>query len=229
MNRILVVEDEPTIAIALQDDLEAEGYHVEAVSDGLTALAHSRALPWDLLLLDVMLPGKDGFTVLRELRKSGNHVPVILLTARGQEQDRITGLSLGADDYVTKPFSRQELLLRVQAVLRRASSAAASSTATAVYSFGDIELDIQRGEARRSGQPIDLTALEFRLLRIFLEHRGAILSLDRIIELVWGPGTFQSDRVVYTHINNLRGKIEPVPAQPRYLVSLRGLGYRFDG
>jgi len=224
MNRILVVEDEPTIAIALQDDLEAEGYGVEAVSDGVTALEKTRGGVWDLVLLDVMLPGKDGFTVLRELRKSGNQTPVILLTARGQEQDRVTGLSLGADDYVTKPFSRQELLLRVQAVLRRASPAAAHP-----YSFGAIEVDSQRGEVRRGGQAIEVTALEYRMLRMFIENRGRILSIDEIIARVWGADTFQTDRVVYTHINNLRGKIEPEPARPRYIVSLRGLGYRFDG
>lgn len=224
MNRILIVEDEPTIAIALQDDLEAEGYGVEAVSDGLTALEKARGGAWDLILLDVMLPGKDGFTVLRELRKSGNQTPVILLTARCQEQDRVTGLSLGADDYVTKPFSRQELLLRVQAVLRRSTPAAAAPLA-----FGAIEVDCQRGEVRRDGQVIDVTALEFRMLRMFIENRGRILSIDEIIARVWGADTFQTDRVVYTHINNLRGKIEPEPARPRYIVSLRGLGYRFDG
>jgi DNA-binding response OmpR family regulator len=222
MNRILVVEDEPTIAIALQDDLEEEGYRVEAVSDGITALEKTRA-GFDLVLLDVMLPGKDGFTVLREMRKQHDRTPVILLTARGQEQDRITGLSLGADDYVIKPFSRQELLLRVQAVLRRSGPARAG-----LYRFGQIELDCERGEMRRSGSLVDVTALEFRLLRMFCENRGKVLSLDQIISHVWGEGTFQSDRVVYTHINNLRGKIEPTPSQPRYIVSVRGLGYRFD-
>ncbi|MBK5290234.1 MAG: response regulator transcription factor [Acidobacteriia bacterium] len=224
MNHILVVEDEPTIAIALQDDLEEEGYHVEAVSDGLTAIEKTRGRGFDLVLLDVMLPGKDGFTVLREMRKSGNLTPVILLTARGQEQDRVTGLSLGADDYVTKPFSRQELLLRVQAVLRRAGTSRAN-----VYSFGNIQVDCERGEVRRGGNPIEITALEYRLLLLFLENRGKILTIEKIAQVIWGPDTFQSDRVVYTHINNLRGKIEPVPAQPRYIVSLRGLGYRFDG
>jgi len=224
MNRILVVEDEPTIAIALQNDLEDEGYQVEAVSDGVTALERTRASGWHLVLLDVMLPGKDGFTVLREMRKAGNQTPVILLTARGQEQDRITGLSLGADDYITKPFSRQELLLRVQAVLRR--SGPPRST---VYSFGDIRVDCDRGEVRCGTELLEITALEFRLLLMFLENRGRILSVEKIAQLLWGPDTFQSDRVVYTHINNLRGKIEPAPGQPRYIVSLRGLGYRFDG
>jgi DNA-binding response OmpR family regulator len=224
MNSILVVEDEPTISIALQDDLEEEGYRVEAVADGLTAIERVRAAAWDLVLLDVMLPGKDGFTVLREMRKAGNRVPVILLTARGQEEDRIAGLKLGADDYVTKPFSRQELLLRIQAVLRRAGPAEAS-----VYSFGDIVVDPARGEVRRAGRVVDITALEFRLLNVLLENRGRVLSIDRITQLVWGPDLFQSDRVVYTHMNNLRGKIEPVPAQPRYIVSVRGMGYRFDG
>jgi DNA-binding response OmpR family regulator len=224
MNSILIVEDEPTIAVALQDDLEAEGYRVEAVSDGVTGLGKLTRGEWDLVLLDVMLPGKDGFTVLRELRKSGNRTPVILLTARGQEQDRIAGLALGADDYVTKPFSRQELLLRVAAVLRRAGPPQSD-----LYAFGDTKMDVGRGEVRRGSSVLDLTALEFRLLRMFLERRGRILSIDEIIRLVWGPDTFQSDRVVYTHINNLRGKIEPDPSRPRYIVSLRGLGYRFDG
>jgi len=224
MNRILVVEDEPTIAIALQDDLEGEGYRVEAVSDGVTALDRVREGSWDLVLLDVMLPGKDGFTVLREMRKAGSQTPVILLTARGQEQDRVAGLSLGADDYVTKPFSRQELLLRVRAVLRRSGSSQST-----IHAFGDIQVDCERGEVRRGKDLLDITALEFRLLVMFLENRGKILSVDSIIQRIWGADTFQSDRVLYTHINNLRGKLEPVPAQPRYIVSLRGLGYRFDG
>jgi DNA-binding response OmpR family regulator len=225
MSQILIVEDEPTIAIALQDDLEDEGHQVDAVSDGVTALERIRVRRWDLVLLDVMLPGKDGFTVLREMRKAGNQTPVILLTARGQEQDRITGLSLGADDYVTKPFSRQELLLRVQAVLRRTATTSEPRT----YQFGDIEVDCERADARRGDQSLDLTALEFRMLCMFLENRGKILSIEKITHTLWGPNTFQTDRVVYTHINNLRGKIEPVPAHPRFLVSLRGLGYRFDG
>jgi DNA-binding response OmpR family regulator len=224
MRRILVVEDEPTIAIALQDDLEDEGYQVEAVSDGETALAKARGGAWDLVLLDVMLPGKDGFTVLRELRKSGVQTPVILLTARGQEQDRVTGLTLGADDYVTKPFSRQELLLRVGAVLRRSGPAQA-----ATLRFGNTEVDTERGEVRRGKERVELTALEYRLLLLFLENRGKVLSLDKITQAIWGADTFQTDRVVYTHINNLRGKIEATPAQPRHIVSLRGLGYRFDG
>lgn len=225
MKRILIVEDEPVIAIALQDDLEAEGYAVEAVSDGATAAATLlRDNAWDLVLLDVMLPGKDGFTVLREMRKGGNRTPVILLTARGQEQDRITGLSLGADDYVTKPFNRQELLLRVQAVLRRSAGAAGAG-----HSFGEIHVDPSRGEVRRAGNPIDVTALEFKLLLLLLENRGKVLSIDTITQRIWGADTFQSDRVVYTHINNLRGKIEPTPQMPKYIISVRGMGYRFDG
>jgi DNA-binding response OmpR family regulator len=223
MSHILVVEDEPTIAIALQDDLEEEGYRVEAVSDGVTALEKTRG-GFDLVLLDVMLPGKDGFTVLREMRRAGNRTPVILLTARGREEDRVTGLSLGADDYVTKPFSRKELLLRVQAVLRRSGASLAN-----LHRFGEIEVDLERAEVRRGEERLDVTALEFRLLTFFCENRGRILSIEKIIQHIWGSDTFQSDRVVYTHINNLRNKIEPLPAQPRYIVSLRGLGYRFDG
>jgi two-component system alkaline phosphatase synthesis response regulator PhoP len=171
-----------------------------------------------------MLPGQDGFTVLRELRRTRIQTPVILLTARGTDTDRVLGLTLGADDYVTKPFCRQELLLRVRAVLRRTGTARNS-----ICRFGDVEVDFERGEVRRAGLPAEFTALEFRLLRLFLENRGRILSIEKITSAIWGPASYQSDRVVYTQINNLRGKIEPEPAQPRFIVSLRGLGYRFDG
>jgi len=225
--RILVVEDEPTIAIGLQDDLEMEGYQVEAVSDGETALRKALEEAYDLILLDVMLPGKDGFTVCREIRKAGLNIPIILLTARGQEIDRITGFDLGADDYVTKPFSPKELMLRVKAVLRRTGSQSEGSRET--YQFGDVDVDFTSCEVRKSGKLVELTATELKLLRIFIENRGRVLSLDDIIKKVWGDDMFLSDRVVYTHVNNLRGKIEENPSDPQHVVSLRGLGYRFDG
>ena len=220
MKRILVVEDEPAIAIGLKDDLELDGYRVDVVDDGIVALKAVASSEYDLVLLDVMLPGKDGFTVCRELRSSGVRTPIILLTARGEEADKIRGLNLGADDYVTKPFSPRELTARIQAVLRRGPAT--------VRRFGRIAVDLTRGEVTRSGYRVELTALEFKLLRVFLENAGAVLSLDRLIELVWGKDVFLTDRVVYTHVNNLRGKVEDNPSQPRHIVSLRGLGYRFD-
>ena len=222
MKRILVVEDEPAIATGLKDDLELDGYHVDVAEDGVAAMDAIARKPYDLVLLDVMLPKKDGFSVCRELRASGVRTPIILLTARGEEADKIRGLNLGADDYVTKPFSPRELNARIEAVLRR--SAATGS----LRKFGNVVVDFTRGEATRAGTRIELTALEFKLLRAFLEHAGAVLSLDRLIEIVWGKDVFLTDRVVYTHVNNLRGKIEENPSQPRHIVSLRGLGYRFD-
>jgi len=226
MARILVVEDEPTIAIGLQDDLEMEGYLVEVVSDGATAARRALEGGFDLILLDVMLPQKDGFTVCRELRRAGLRTPIILLTARGQEVDKVMGLELGADDYVTKPFSPLELLARIKAVLRRAGGAPAPAR---IYRFGDVTVDFSRFEATRGGRKVELTAMEFKLLRAFLEHRGEALSIDRLLEEVWGKDVFLTDRVIYTHVNNLRGKIEENPGQPRFLVSVRGVGYRFDG
>ena len=224
MTRILVVEDEPTIAIGLQDDLEAEGYEVEVASDGDTAAIKAASGRFDLILLDVMLPGKDGFTICRELRAAGSRAPIILLTARGQEQDKILGLGLGADDYVTKPFSPRELIARIQAVLRRATRPVIGKT----VQFGDVQVDFARHEVRRSGRIVDLTPAEFKLLRILIEYRGEVLSLDRLLQEGWGKDVFLTDRVIYTHINNLRAKIERDPRNPCHIVSVRGSGYRFD-
>jgi DNA-binding response OmpR family regulator len=227
MKRILIVEDEPVIALGLRDSLEAEGYSVEVAAEGVEAETRAREGGFDLVLLDVMLPGRDGFSICRNLRASGCSTPVILLTAKGQEADRIKGLDLGADDYVTKPFSRGELLARVRSALRRSAIAAEGPPTS--YAFGDVTIDFTRHQATRAGQPLDLTPIEFKMLKAFIENRGRVLSHDEIIERVWGRDTFLSDRVLYTHVNNLRAKIEATPAHPRYLAGVRGIGYRFDG
>ena len=226
MARVLVVEDEPTIAAALQDDLEMEGYTVEVASDGAAGLERARTGAFDLILLDIMLPRKDGFAVCRELRGGAVRTPIILLTARGQEIDKVLGLELGADDYVTKPFSSRELQARIKAVLRRTSETAASAS---IYQFGEVVVDFGRCEVTRHGEKVDLTAQEFRLLRAFIENRGRVLSIDDLLARAWGTEVFLTDRVIYTHVNNLRGKIEGDPSRPKFFVSVRGLGYRFDG
>jgi DNA-binding response OmpR family regulator len=222
MSRILVVEDEPAIAIGLQDDLEVEGYEVDVAEDGAVAIESATRSSYDLILLDVMLPQKDGFSVCRELRAAGIRTPIILLTACGEESDKVRGLNLGADDYVTKPFSPRELNARIQAVLRRVPQAAS------LRRFGSVTVDFTRCEVSRGGNHVDVTAQEFKLLRAFLDHEGEVLSLDRLLALVWGQDIFLTDRVIYTHVNNLRNKIEEKPSQPRHIVSLRGMGYRFD-
>ena len=168
-----------------------------------------------------MLPGKDGFEVCRELRRGGIRTPLMLLTARDQEAEKVLGLELGADDYVTKPFSPLELRARVKALLRRAGE-------PRIFRFGDIEVDLERLEVLRNGEPLRLTPLEFKLLAVFIRHRGKVLSRDRILDLAWGPDTFITDRVVDTHITNLRKKIEPDPTTPLYLIGVRGVGYRFE-
>jgi len=227
MKRILVVEDEPVIALGLRDSLKAEGYEVEVSDEGVDAETRAREGGFDLILLDVMLPGRDGFSICRNLRASGLVTPIILLTAKGQEADKVRGLDLGADDYVTKPFTRGELLARVRAALRR--PAAPAEALPAAYTFGGVTVDFARHQATRGGQPLDLTPTEFKMLRTFIENRGRVLTHDELIERVWGRNTFLSDRVLYTHVNNLRGKIEAAHAQPVYLVGVRGVGYRFDG
>ncbi len=224
MSRILVVEDEPRLARGLQDDLALEGFEVEVAGDGAEAIRLARGRKFDLIVLDVMLPKKDGFEVCRELRREGYRTPVIMLTARTAESEKVLGLEVGADDYVTKPFSPRELRARIKAVLRRAGDDGPVS-----YRFGDVEADFGRSELRRAGALVETTAMELKLLAAFIQHRGRTLSRAALLDQVWGPGTFVTDRVVDTHIANLRKKIEPEPGEPRYLVSVRGIGYRFDG
>jgi DNA-binding response OmpR family regulator len=223
MKRILVVEDEQAIAFGLRLDLQNEGYAVEVEADGELAFERARAERFDLILLDVMLPRKDGFDICRDLRRSGCRTPIILLTAKVQEAEIVMGLELGADDYVTKPFSPRVLRARVRAALRRGDE-----DEVGVHAFGDLEVDFGRGELRRGGTPVAMTALEFKLLAAFVRNRGRLLNRSQLLDLVWGPGTFVTDRVVDNHVVTLRKKIEPDPSQPRYLLNVRGLGYRFD-
>jgi DNA-binding response OmpR family regulator len=225
MTRILVVEDEPGIALGLEDDLKMEGYDVETVGDGIAAARRARETAFDLILLDVMLPGKDGFEVCRELRHAGLRTPILMLTAKTQEAEKVMGLELGADDYVTKPFGTRELRARIKALLRRGNGEADLDCCR----FGDVEVDFQRGELRRRGKPVELTPIEFKLLAQFIRARGRVLSRERLLAGAWGPDTFASERIVDNHIVNLRRKIEEDPANPRFLRNVRGLGYRFDG
>jgi two-component system alkaline phosphatase synthesis response regulator PhoP len=224
MTRILIVEDEPAIAAGLEEDLTFEGYRVDSVADGEAAVLTAREGTFDLILLDVMLPKKDGFQVCRELRRSGVSTPIILLTARSLEAQKVMGLRLGADDYITKPFGSEELRARIDAVLRRAGR----TTAVDRFRFGDHEVDFARCEVSRNGSRVDVTAVEFKLLSAFIRSRGRVLSRQQLLEMVW-TDTHCVDRVVDSHVANLRKKIEPDPATPRYLVSVRSLGYRFDG
>lgn len=224
MRRILVVEDEPDIAFGLQEDLTRNGYEVQIVSDGENALRRAQDEAWNLILLDVMLPRVDGFQICRELRKSRIKTPIIVLTAKSHEAEKVLGLELGADDYVTKPFSPRELRARINAVLRRFEN-----ESTGICRFGNIEVDFDGAAVRKNGTPVDLTALEFRLLRTFVERRGRVLSREQLIDAAWEHGTNVSDRVVDTHILNLRKKIERDPSQPLLIQGVRGLGYRFNG
>ena len=224
--KILVVEDEPAIAMGLRDDLRLEGFEVEVAGDGLTAERRAREGGFDLVLLDIMLPGKDGFAVCRSLREAGIATPIIALTAKTQEMDRVLGLEFGADDYVTKPFSPRELVARIRAVLRRTGPARAAGVEK--LECGDLRVDFERFEAWRGSAKIDLTATEFRILRALAHQRHKVVSSKQLLEAVWGKDIYVSARVIYTHINNLRAKIEIDPARPSLIVGIRRVGYRFD-
>jgi DNA-binding response OmpR family regulator len=221
--RILVVEDEYAIAVGLRDDLEADGYRVDVMADGLEGERAARTGHYDLLLLDLMLPKKDGLAVCRALRAAGVKTPIIVLTARAHEADKVLGLELGADDYITKPFSSRELMARVRAVLRRAGE---SPPGPDVFERGDLMVDFGRYETRRAGEAVALTPTEYRLLAALVRSGGRVLTVNQIIDQVWGQGTALSDRAVYTHVNKLRAKIEPDPASPVIVVGVRGVGYR---
>jgi DNA-binding response OmpR family regulator len=225
MPRILIVEDEPAISFGLEVDLKTEGYEVEVVEDGEAGARRGRDGGFDLIVLDVMLPKKDGFEVCRELRRGGVKAPVLMLTAKSQEAEKIFGLDLGADDYVTKPFSPKELRARIRALLRRNADRGPDER----YCFSDVEVNFARGEVLRAGDTVEMTPLEFKLLGAFVKNRGRVLSRDRLLDLVWGAGRFVTQRVVDNYIVTLRKKLEPEPAVPRFLVNVRGQGYRFDG
>jgi two-component system alkaline phosphatase synthesis response regulator PhoP len=224
--RILLIEDEPGLVLTLSDRLRSEGYTVEAVSDGETGLERARE-PFDLIVLDVMLPRKNGFDVCRDLRQRGVATPVIMLTARGQVVDKVVGLKLGADDYLTKPFEMIELLARLESLLRRAPLVAASSIDS--YRFGNISVDFRRAEVYRDDRMIELSAREFQLLRYFIEHRGSTLSRDELLNEVWGYHSMPSTRTVDVHIAWLRQKIESNPRHPQFILTVHGLGYKFVG
>jgi len=223
MAKILIIEDDPGIALGVKNDLALEGHDVEVAKDGLTGLERARGGEFDLVLLDIMLPKKDGYAVCRELRHAGLRTPILMLTAKALEAQKVLGLDLGADDYVTKPFSALELRARVKAMLRRGAPEAPD-----VFRFGDVEVDFGRGEVRRGGHPVETTPLEFKLLATFVRRQGRILTRSQLLDLVWRPDSCPTDRVIDNHIMNLRRKIELDPQAPRYLISVRGMGYRFD-
>jgi two-component system alkaline phosphatase synthesis response regulator PhoP len=231
--RILLVEDEPGLLMTLTDRLVSEGFTVETATDGEAGLARALAETFDLVILDVGLPRKNGLDVCRDLRQRGARVPVIMLTARGQVVDKVVGLKIGADDYVTKPFEMMELLARIEALLRRAPQAAGAAGETAaavdVYQFGEIRADFRRAEVTREGAPLELSAREFKLLRYLVEHRGATISRDELLNEVWGYNAMPSTRTVDVHIAWLRQKLEPNPHYPQFILTIHGLGYKFVG
>ena len=228
--RLLLIEDEPGLVMTLTDRLMAEGYDVESAGDARTALDFATSASFDAILLDVMLPGGNGFDICRTLRQRGNQTPILMLTARGQVVDRVVGLKLGADDYLVKPFDMSELLARVEALLRRSTSAA-SGTQQAVesFKFGDVAIDFRRAEVTKGGELLELSAREFKLLRYFVEHRGAALSRDELLNEVWGYNAMPSTRTVDVHVAWLRQKLEDNPKHPEYILTVHGLGYKFVG
>jgi two-component system alkaline phosphatase synthesis response regulator PhoP len=229
--RILLVEDEPSLLLTLTDRLVAEGYRIDAAADGESAVAAALGTSFDLVILDVMLPGKDGFAVCRELRQRGLEIPIVMLTARGQVVDRVVGLRLGADDYLTKPFEMIELLARLEAQFRRSRRAVWPGAAGAVgtYAFGDVRVDFRRGEVFRGEAPVAVSALEFKLLTYFIQHRGELLSRTELLDKVWGYEVTPATRTVDVHVASLRQKLEPNPAKPALIVTAHGRGYRFTG
>jgi DNA-binding response OmpR family regulator len=221
---VLVVEDDPTLRLGLTKTLRSEGFKVEVAKTGQEGLDRALSLRPDLVLLDVMLPGLNGFEICEELRRHDADLPILMVTAKGEEQDRVRGLRLGADDYIVKPFGVAELLARVDAALRRRRL---SARETAVVAFGIVRADFQAHVVTRAGVPVDMTAQEMKLLRFFLQHEGVLLPRQRILDAVWGSDYFGTDRTVDNFINRLRSKIEADPRAPRHLVTLRGAGYRF--
>jgi DNA-binding response OmpR family regulator len=224
MPKILIIEDEQSILMALEDDLLLEGYAVTGETDGARGLERAKQGGYDLILLDVMLPSIDGFEICKNLRTAGDTTPVLMLTAKSQEVDKVLGLELGADDYVTKPFSPRELLARVKALLRRATP---SDPPLEHVTFGDVDVDFKGYEVKSAGAHVELTAREFALLRLLVSQPNEVLRRDTILNEVWGDDWDVFPRTVDTHVSHLRKKLEDDPAEPKYIVNVRGVGYKF--
>jgi two-component system alkaline phosphatase synthesis response regulator PhoP len=226
MTKILIVEDEPNMVAGLRDNFEFEGYQVVTAPDGVAGLERALSEMPDLVILDVMMPRMSGLEVCQQLKAKRPSIPIIMLTARGQEVDKVVGLELGADDYVTKPFSIRELLARVKAVLRRAQSSPKNGDR---YMFGDVEVNLRSCQVVRKGKALDFSSKEFELLKYFLSHSGEAISRDRLLEEVWGYDRFPTTRTVDAHIVRLRQKLEPKPDDPHFILTVHGVGYKFVG
>jgi two-component system alkaline phosphatase synthesis response regulator PhoP len=227
-NKVLIVEDDDAMSVALRDGFTYEGYEVVMARDGTAGLRSAVDESPDLIILDVMLPEMSGLDVCQRLRGGGHDVPIIMLTARGQEIDKVLGLKLGADDYVTKPFSFVELVARAQALLRRAAGTLCERPLGS-YRFGDVALDFRKHEACKNGRPLALTPREFHLLEHFIRHRGEVVTREQLLDSVWGYDAIPFTRTVDTHVAKLRKKIEDTPADPRHLITVHRLGYKFVG
>ncbi len=227
--QILLIEDEPGLVMTLTDRLESEGYGVMQAGDGAKGEQMARDRRVDLIILDVMLPRKGGFDVCRDLRNQGVSTPILMLTARGQINEKVVGLKLGADDYMTKPFDMLELLARIESLLRRPVSYTGTASVLQTYSFGPVTVDFRSMEVTRDGEPMPISGREFQLLKYFIENRGTALSREAILNAVWGYDSMPNSRTIDTHVTWLRQKLEEHPRRPRYLLTVHGVGYKFVG
>ncbi len=225
LKKVLIVEDDPGILVSLKDEFESYGCAVFSAEDGGKGLTLAREKKPDLIILDLMLPVIDGYEVCRELRNEGNRTPIIMLTAKNKEIDKVLGLELGADDYVTKPFSLRELMARVRAVLRRTGERAEDLD---TFNFGRIELDFKKYEAKKKGKKLELTPLQFHILKFLIRNNGEVLSRDELLDEIWGrDNVWISHRTIDSHVSNIRKKIEDDPANPKHILNIRGVGYKF--
>jgi len=224
MGKILIIEDEERILMGLEDNLRIEGYQVSSATDGLKGFTMAKEQSYDLIILDIMLPKMNGFEVCKQLRQNGITTPILILTAKSQEVDKVLGLEIGADDYVTKPFSPRELIARVNAIIRRMKQ---NQQTIGLCHIGNVDIDFKRYEAKKSDRPINLTALEFNLLHFLITHANQVVSRDSILDNVWGNSVFVYPRTVDTHIANLRKKIEDDPENPKFIIGVRSIGYKF--
>ncbi len=223
--KILLVEDEAGLILTLTDRLQSEGFDVTSATDGEQGLSFALNESFDLIILDVMLPKKNGLDVCRDLRQKNIATPILMLTAKGETIDKVLGLKLGADDYLTKPFEVMELLARVEALLRR--SPLAMNNSPDAFHFGDVQIDFRRAEVMKNNQPLELSAIEFKLLQFLIENRGAVHSRDKLLDEVWGYDAMPTTRTVDVHVAWLRQKLEPNPKHPQFIQTIHGFGYKF--